>query len=185
MVIFRLFKKKYKFVRIYKSKSYIFLTFVLIIPFVFIFQHSFSASAVGTASAEILANIVVSQTAELNFGRILPDATGGSVFIAKNSDAANCTNSFCSGPSSRGKFIITGSDGNVDITYSNAVLSNGSETMEVMIDDPLINDYTVTITGGTAILNVGGILTITANQAPGVYNTSSTNGSGYNVNVNY
>ena len=163
------------------------ITILSVLGLTFLFQKAYTASTSGTATVVILADLTVTQNTEMDFASILPPAGGGTATIPKTADTITCVaGGTCTGTVSRGKFGITGTDGSVTISYSDGTLSDGTNTMALDVSSGTINnDTSATISGGTATLNVGGILTIGASQAAGTYNTSNAGGSAYTVTVNY
>lgn len=130
------------------------------------------------ATVEIAAPIAITQDTALAFGNIGPSATAGTVTISLAS-AKSVTGGVTDlgGTSAAGAFTVTGASG---ATYS--VTVPASVTLTGAGDDmsaSLTNDGGGTLTGGTDTFNVGGTLSVGANQAAGSYSGT------YTVSVNY
>ncbi|QLC25619.1 DUF4402 domain-containing protein [Parasphingopyxis algicola] len=143
-----------------------------------------AATATADATAEILQQVQIAKTADLNFGTIVPDSTAsGNVNVAANAAgtrtcAANLT---CAGATSvsSAAFDVTGANGlNVDVTGIGSLtqLSDGANTMPISLS---ASSNVLAMTGSAVALYVGGDLTIGVNQPAGVYSGSFT------VNVDY
>ncbi len=145
-----------------------------------------TATEPNDANAQILAGIALSATQDLEFGGIVPDATGGTVVMdaADNrSTAAGMTLVTTSISPLSGAYTVTGGiNTNYAITIPTASvsISNGAETMTVTAMTCSYADLTSTFSaGGTDSFKVGGTLTLAANQAFGVYTGA------FNVTVAY
>jgi len=149
-------------------------------------QFSFSASTTGRASAQILANLTITQATEMNFGRLAPPPAGGAVTLSSTGTVA-CpgVDWNCDGSPSQGIFNVTGSNEVVDVTYINGSLGTtepGGIAMPLTITGP----STLPIVLGVATLSVGATLTVGASQVAGTYSTDPADGgTEYIVEINY
>lgn len=143
-----------------------------------------AATATADATAEILQQVQIAKSGDLNFGTIVPDsAASGVVSIAANaagtrSCAANLT---CAGAASvsSASFNVTGANGlNVDVTGLGGLtqLSDGTNNMAITLNG---SSSVLAMTGSAVPLYVGGNLTVAANQPAGVYSGT------FSVSVDY
>jgi Domain of unknown function (DUF4402) len=148
-----------------------------------------AATAVGTADAEILADISVTQTQGLNFGQIAIGTSGGNVDV-NFSDAQACSGGLvCAGGSATGAFTIAGVTGlDVEVVVDSAVtltrvgataVSPGVFAALDQMAASLTSNTTALTLDGTDGFKVGGTLTVNAAQTAGAYTGS------YNVTVTY
>ncbi len=143
-----------------------------------------AATATADATAEILQQVQIAKTADLNFGTIAPDSSAsGTVSVAANAAGTrNCAaNLTCAGAASvsSAAFNVTGANGlNVDVTGLGSLtqLSDGTNNMPISLT---ASSNTLAMTGSAVALYVGGTLTVAANQPAGVYDGQFT------VNVDY
>jgi hypothetical protein len=132
-----------------------------------------TASDNATVSAGIVSVITISNEAGLNFGKVISDATGGTVIIAPD-DARTGTAQFVtvatSNPSAASFTVNAADNYTYNVTYNmSGVLTSGANTMVV---DTFTNDLGTDSrlgTGGDETMTVGATLTVGANQAVGPY----------------
>lgn len=120
-------------------------------------------------------HIEVTQTKEMNFGSFFSPQTSGTVVVSP-SGAFNATNIhiYDQGIISAGKFTISGLlNREVQLSFSNATLSNGSATMTADNINADVGSSFVIDSDGFPV-NVGGTLHVEPNQAPGHYTGSYT-----------
>lgn len=120
------------------------------------------------ASVVILRAASAEQAEPLDFGRVLPSTTGGTMTLSPDG-ALNCTGGMiCAARGQAARFRIAGSDDVVAIGLSESVALTGpaGESVELR---PLPSAREVTLRGGAGEVSIGGTLTIAANQAPGAY----------------
>jgi hypothetical protein len=141
-----------------------------------------SSTAAGTATATVVAPIVLTHTAgaSLNFGKFTVGA-GGTV-VVNSSGAGSVTSDvgFVPGGSSTtaDQFALTGDNSrNFGITTTGGTISNGSKTM-AFTTAPSATTATTSATG-TYSFTVGGTLTATGTETPGAYTGT------YNATVVY
>jgi hypothetical protein len=139
-------------------------------------QTTTSATQNTTATATIVANISLAKNADLNFGYFALSSTGGTVSIETNgersqtgeiilltSDSDHHPANFTAHGTANGHYFVTLPDNN-SVTLT---LSDGTETMTIasfVHSADGILDAT-----GQETFNVGGKLTVPANQPAGVY----------------
>lgn len=136
-------------------------------------------TASATARANILQQITVTNTSDLDFGTVVSGAAASTVQIS-TAGARTCGAGLtCTGTTTAATFNITGTNNAVvTITGDNSVtLSNGTTTMTAsLVGNSTGGPLSAT---GTGVLTVGGTLSLAANQADGVYTGT------FNVSVDY
>lgn len=137
----------------------------------------------GNATANIVSAITITQDATLNFGTIVPAASGDTVVIDTANGKTCGATLTCSGASVSGAFHANGTSGQaVSIsTDAGTSLTSGVNSMTVTGIAPSIASGTLALVAGVGRIDftVGGTLNVGASQAAGVYNGN------YNVTVNY
>ena len=115
----------------------------------------------------------------LNFGSITANGlVAPSTVVVSPADALTCgTNLTCTGTAAAPTFNVSGfADQTVAVSFPSATaqlnrsggaLGSMSVTMDVSAFTTSAN--TVTLTGGTGSVSIGGTLTVNPTQAPGVY----------------
>lgn len=141
---------------------------------------SSAQSATGDASVQILQALTVTKTADLDFGKVLPSGSAATVAIAENGSRTCGTGLSCFGATSASAFNVTGSAGevvSVSIDTPTITLSDGgSNSMSVAL---ATSTSSLSLGRGAGSFNVGGTLSVGANQAAGRYAGQFT------VSVNY
>lgn len=120
------------------------------------------------ASVTILRAASAAQAQPLDFGRVLPSATGGD-FTVFPDGRIDCTGGMvCDARARPAEFRVAGSGEQVAITLSDSALlaGPGGESIRLV---PLIAAPTLALQGGEAALMVGGRIAIGPSQAPGRY----------------
>lgn len=140
-----------------------------------------TSTAAGTASATIVAPIVLTHTASaaLNFGKFTV-GTGGTVVVnASGTGSVTGDVGFVPGSSTTADaFTLTGDNTrNFSIATTNSTISNGSKTMS-FTTAPSATSATTSATG-TYSFTVGGTLTVTGTETAGNYTGT------YNATVQY
>lgn len=131
-----------------------------------------SDTATADANATIIAAIAVSNTASLEFGDIVQDATGGTVTVSPTGVLAS------SGPHSLGgeqaaAYTVTGDASKTfGITFGAPSITITGPAAATMTVDTFAASCSsgCALTGGSASLTTGARLTVGANQTPGAYN---------------
>lgn len=150
------------------------------------FTVNAQVNASATASATILAGITITKSQDMNFGRLNPGIGGGSVLLSTAgvvTPSGDVTKLAGITPTAA-TFSVAGENNytfSITLPTSNYIINDGSGhemTVSLFTSDPT---PTGTIAPGGTSLKVGATLTITAGQVSGLY----TNGTGFNVTVNY
>ena len=151
---------------------------------------AFAQNTTGTAKVDIATGIILTKTADLHFGDIIPGTAGGTVTINAQTGVRTSAGGVISvgGTATRAEFSGIGTAGRV-VTFSmtpspNITLNRigGGATMTInqlrasingANPGPLAPNYTLPA-NGTAIIGVGGRLNVGANQMEGQYTASLT-----------
>jgi hypothetical protein len=144
-------------------------------------RHAAAAVGNATASATVMAPIVVTKAADLSFGKFAIGA-GGTITISTSGvrSASGVVPSGDGSTMTAAQFVVTGSkDATYSITHGGTTSlsrTSGSETMVLtkFSDLTAANATAGTANSGTLVtgsqsIYVGGTLTVAANQAPGDY----------------
>jgi Mat/Ecp fimbriae major subunit len=140
-----------------------------------------AATASATASANILTQVTVTKTADLDFGTIAIGTSGGTVTVG-NTDNRTCgAGLVCSAAVTSAKFDIAGAASQlVGISIDPSVTLNrtgGGASMSATLST---SASTATLSGtGTSNFAAGGVLTVSGTQQAGAYAGT------FNVTVNY
>lgn len=136
-----------------------------------------AASASGTANATVLAPIAIAAGQTLEFGTFAGNGAG--TVVVSTAGARSFTGSVvgAGGTVRQGQFSVTGTGAaTFAITYPGSVnLTSGANTMALQVSGA----STGTLSSGSATVNVGGELTVAANQAAGSYTGT------YSITVEY
>ncbi|MCE2026734.1 DUF4402 domain-containing protein [Sessilibacter corallicola] len=148
-------------------------------------QAQQSATGTGSASAEVQSeNISIEEQTALDFGRVSPFSTVGTVNIRPSDNRQSPSNLIRTAAGTRGEWVVTGfanASFAVSITDSFTLTSeDGQDTMQVTgvnvglptgsSSSTLNNISSTTITStGERRLAVGGTLNVGGGQASGVY----------------
>tara|TARA_B110001454_G_scaffold138436_1_gene128640 strand:- start:3067 stop:3555 length:489 start_codon:yes stop_codon:yes gene_type:complete len=138
--------------------------------------HAATASA--SAAANILSPITVTKTSDLDFGKIVAGASASTVTLT-SAGALTCGSGLtCSGTHNAAAFNVAGSTGEIVTVASDAsvTLISGANSMTASLAPSAAS---LTLAGGAASFNVGGVLSVGASQAAGAYTGT------FNVTVNY
>ncbi len=143
--------------------------------------HAAPVTASATAKARILKQITVTNTSDLDFGTIVAGAAASTVAVSTGAVRTCGTGLTCTGTVTAANFNVSGTNNAVvTVTGDNSVaLANGSGgTMSASLTR---SATTLTLTnsaiGGS--FQVGGTLSLAANQADGAYTGT------FNVSVDY
>jgi hypothetical protein len=137
---------------------------------------AWAATETATAEAEILAalDVTLDGTRDtLDFGSIAESGAGGTVTLTP-AGALTCGSGLvCSGTTETPNFDIQGQAGatvNISLTSSTISLTSGANSMSVALAS---SSATQVLNGsGVGTFDVGGTLTVAANQAVGTYGGS-------------
>ncbi|MDB5791885.1 MAG: hypothetical protein JWQ80_1909 [Massilia sp.] len=149
-----------------------------------------AADATAASTGTVVAPIAIAKIADLAFGSFAAGSTGGSVTVSPNGTRAVGGGVVgMSGATTAAQFDVTGQAGSAySITLDGtATLISGSNSMTFTpvsaltasaITSGAVNSGT--LTGGAQSIFVGGVLTVAANQAAGVYGGTVTATVEYN-----
>ncbi len=148
------------------------------------------ATATSNASATIISPISISKSADMNFGNLSVDASGGKVILDPSASASRSSGgaggvSFpaTTGTVSAATFVVSGQ---ANFTFSAAVLNSSIQINSganiMIVDNFAISSGAGVLSNlGTQTIYVGADLTVAGSQAPGVY----TSAAPFTVLVNY
>ncbi|MBC7743885.1 MAG: DUF4402 domain-containing protein [Flavobacterium sp.] len=166
-------------------KKVILLAFLTIGFFVNSYAQS-SASA--TATATIITPISLTKNLDMNFGNLAlnPTSPGGDVTLPASATPTRTADPGVTLPAVTGtvqaaKFTVTGEGASVyTITLPASITLTGTGTNMIIVPNCSESDLTAgTLTAGSQVFYVGGVLTVAAVQTAGVYSGT------FNVSVNY
>lgn len=137
-----------------------------------------AATTQGSAKATILAPVTVTKSKDLEFGKIVVGTTASTVTIGANGTNVCGTGLTCLGTQQAAQFTVAGAAGDTVSVQSvpSVILSDGTNSMTATLST---SANTLTLTGGTAAFNVGGVLSVAGSQAAGAYQGQ------FDVTVNY
>jgi Mat/Ecp fimbriae major subunit len=128
----------------------------------------------GTADAQIkiYEQIQFAVLLEMDFGKIISDGTGGTVHMDPATQNRDCVGTItCIGTFAFSRLQLSGSDADVVVTFDPSFQVTGPGTpMTVAPEFPGGSGTVIHLTGGTAVVEFGALLTINPNQAAGIYN---------------
>lgn len=153
------------------------------------YTNVFAESINGTATAEVLQSISITENAAMNFGNIAASASSGGTVTVDTSGNRTSTGDadLLGGTVSQGIFTISGEASTpISISYTNGDLDDGpggGASMPLNVET-VGNTASENLDGtGSYTLNVAGELTVNADQDSGSYSTA--NGSPYIITVSY
>jgi Mat/Ecp fimbriae major subunit len=134
---------------------------------------AFAATSTADAEAEIIAALTVTlDTAnnrdKLDFGTLAESGAGGTITLTPAGSPTCGTGLVCAGPYNTPNFDITGASGatvNISLTNANITLTGPGAAMPLALT---LSDVSLVL-DGTDAFDVGGTLTVNANQAVGTY----------------
>ena len=147
-------------------------------------QTALAADVTGTATAEVLAPLGITQTTEMDFGTVAGETASATTVVLTTAGATSSIDgAFTSGTTAAGVFAVTGeasqaysitlpADSTVTLTGAGAPMAVDGFNHDAVASPAL--DGT-----GNDSFNVGATLTIGAGQLAGTYNGS------YTVTVDY
>ncbi|MGB5483790.1 DUF4402 domain-containing protein [Parasphingorhabdus sp.] len=140
-----------------------------------------AATASADARANILQQVTVTNTSDLDFATIVAGAAASTVVVAPVTGTVGCgVGLVCSGTTTAAGFSLTGTTGEtVTIaTDPSVTLVNGTNSMTASLLSSAAL-HVITGVAATDTFSVGGTLSVGAGQADGAYLGS------FNVTVNY
>ena len=138
-----------------------------------------AASASGTATAKILRQITLAKTSDLQYATIISGAAASTVGVS-TAGAVSCgANLTCTGTTTAANFNVQGTNGAVVLVGGDSSVTLNGSLGGTMASTLTYSSATVTLgsTGGS--FQVGGTLSVGANQASGDYTGT------FNVTANY
>jgi Mat/Ecp fimbriae major subunit len=136
-------------------------------------------TASATARAQILRQVTVTNTSDLDFGTIVSGAAASTVVVTPAGGRTCGAGLTCTGTTTGANFNITGTNSAVvTVTGDNSVtLTSGANSMTASLNR---SSASVTLSAtGTGSVQVGGTLSVGATQADGAYTGT------FNVTVDY
>lgn len=147
---------------------------------------AYAATGTSSSSANVLTQVTLTKTADLNFGTIVNSPAAATVVISPAGARTCGTGLVCTGTVSAAAFGISGSKNQVVrmTVPASVTLSSGTTgtvgTNDTMTATLLSSAPSTTLSaGGTSSFSVGGTLSVGANQSDGVYAGT------FNVTVDY
>lgn len=132
-----------------------------------------AATATADADAVILAALTVTNTADMDFGSIANNGTGGAVTLSATDGSLSCPTLVCAASGTPASFHVVGAAGqpvSIQFTDSNIDLIGPGG---VGVDEMPLSLSTIAgpfvLTGGVLDFNVGGVLTVGATETAGTY----------------
>ncbi|MBN1784099.1 MAG: DUF4402 domain-containing protein [Alphaproteobacteria bacterium] len=156
--------------------------------------NAFAATGAGEAQAELTTPLSISIDREVSFGTIAIDPSAGPQTIEVYvSQITSCPPSYvCSGSVNQSIATVSGAPHQLvsaSVEGSTAILDDGSGNQ--LIFDPFLGsgktesfNYDLGASG-SFIWSIGGTIDFTGNETAGIYRSTNTGGSGYQVTVNY
>ncbi|HRZ42583.1 MAG TPA: DUF4402 domain-containing protein [Bacteroidales bacterium] len=139
-----------------------------------------TANTTAQTSAYIVTPIAIQKTVDLNFGKIVPSTTAGTVVVTP-AGARNFTGGaqvFLNDQTfAAAEFTVTGeANATYSITINNSsfTVTNGANSMTVNTISTSPTPTGTLSAGGTQTLSVGATLNVDANQAAGQYSNTNS-----------
>jgi hypothetical protein len=138
-----------------------------------------AASATGTAKAKILRQITLSNTSDLQYATIISGATASTVAVS-TAGAATCGSGLtCTGTTTAANFNVLGTSGAVVVVGGDSSVTLTGSLGGTMASTLTYSSPTITLSATGGSFQVGGTLSVGANQASGDYTGT------FNVTANY
>jgi len=136
-----------------------------------------AATATATARAQILQPLTVTQAADLDYATIVTGAAASTVVVTPAGARTCGVGLVCSGTATAARFNVVGTIGQIATVSVPATVSltSGANSMS----STLVSSTALMTLAATNSFNVGGTLSVGANQADGAYSGTFT------VTVNY
>jgi hypothetical protein len=138
-----------------------------------------AASATGTAKAKILRQITLTNTSDLQYATIISGATAATVAVSTGGTRTCAAALTCTGTATAANFNVAGTEGAVVVVGGDSSVTLTGSLGGTMASTLTYSAPTITLgaTGGS--FQVGGTLSVGANQASGDYTGT------FNVTANY
>ena len=161
--------------------------FVVVLGFSAVSLAQSTKTATATASATIIKGLTITKTAEMSFGNLTVGSTAGTVVLTPAGTRTSPDLTLFGGTTTAASFNVVG-DFNASFTITLPTtdhvikLTTGPETMIVNAfnSNPAAGISALSPTG-TSTITVGATLNVLANQAPGLYQSTTP----FDVTVNY
>ncbi|MCT4552688.1 MAG: DUF4402 domain-containing protein [Alphaproteobacteria bacterium] len=153
----------------------------------FISTNCFAVSINGIVEAEIVSELEVSESNSIYMGTISTDGTAETVSIDSSGNVTCPPTMHCDGIPQSGKYTISGApNAEISLDVHESTLSNsaGTETMDFTPNVGLGEARTLDGTGSHT-LEIGGDLSVGANQESDTYSTSNTGGVPMLIDISY
>lgn len=138
-----------------------------------------AASATGTATAKILRQITLTNTSALQYATIISGATASTVQVTTAGARVCGANISCIGTTTAANFNVEGTEGAVVEITGDASVSLAGSLGGTMTSSLNYSAASLTLGATASSFQVGGTLSVGANQAAGDYTGT------FNVTANY
>lgn len=133
-----------------------------------------NAQTDGAATAQVVGMFEIAPITDLRFGAIMQPSTNGTVTVGSDGTVTTpLTFSNTSGPRGPASFVVRGDPNRLFVTFlpGSTAISNGTSNMTVnqFRANTVFFGLARLSSTGLYILNVGGRLSVNANQEPGSY----------------
>lgn len=127
-----------------------------------------AATATATAKAQILQQITVTRTADLDYATIVTGAAASTVIVTPAGARTCGTGLVCTGTATAAAFNVVGTVGRVatvSVPATVSLVSGGNSMLSTLVPSAA----TLTLAAAAVPFTVGGTLAVGANQADGAY----------------
>ncbi len=126
----------------------------------------------------MLSSLTITNTSDLNFGTIITDGTSSGVILDPTDGSVVCgTGLICGGTATRAHFNLAGSDVLVTVSQPTSITLVGPGTS---MNVAFIRDVaSVLLASNAGSFEIGGVLSVNANQADGDYSGSFSQVANY------
>ncbi|AJA11009.1 hypothetical protein SKP52_20725 [Sphingopyxis fribergensis] len=138
-----------------------------------------AASATGTAKAKILRQITLTNTSDLQYATIISGATAATVAVSTGGTRTCAAALTCTGTATAANFNVAGTEGAVVVVSGDSSVTLTGSLGGTMASTLTYSAPTVTLSATGGSFQVGGTLSVGANQASGDYTGT------FNVTANY
>jgi Mat/Ecp fimbriae major subunit len=141
-----------------------------------------AATQTATAEVDIIAAVLLTQDAGLDFGVVASSAAAGTVTLPSGSDTRSCTAAVtCVGAANRGQFTVSNAAAGfvvgITVPASTTLDDAGPGAPMVLTLNPSMTSFNST--GASQVFYVGGTLAVGAAQAAGTYTGTYTVSADY------